>query len=255
MTYGVGVTDEDTYPRLLETSLNTRRDFNTQVFNLAVPSYNTMDQAIYLDEVFEIYKPDLVILQYMVNNDANPKQRPTAQRGFRNTRLWQSLREIPNSSYLLAWLNRNLSTLLFNVSSASSEESTFENQVTRLLESTYGSDAPGWIEVQSALERIQRNLDQQGVPLLFMMNVNHIYLEASERQILYPLIDRITRIVEDIGIKPVLIMDDAFPGLAGKEQELFVRPDDAHWSTDAHELLAIWLEDKLFELQLLEEFD
>ena len=46
-------------------------------------------------------------------------------------------------------------------------------------------------------------------------------------------------------VTPVLILDDAFNGYAGRETELFVRPDDAHWNVQAHTLIAEFLLEQL----------
>ena len=80
-TFGHGVRQEDTYPSQMETVLNRAvgvGDF--EVLNFGVGGYNTEQEAILLDEKVLPYNPDLVILQYMLNDTEIPRIRVNESR-------------------------------------------------------------------------------------------------------------------------------------------------------------------------------
>jgi len=69
VTFGHGTLSETTYPFLLEQRLKQwRPEVNWEVWNLAVPGYNTGQELEYLREVGPIYKPDLVIIGFYPND-------------------------------------------------------------------------------------------------------------------------------------------------------------------------------------------
>ncbi len=78
VTFGHGATFETTYPYLLEERLNAwRPDIGWQVWNLAVPGYNTRQELRHLEEVGPRFHPDLVIVGFYPNdidgNDTLPE--------------------------------------------------------------------------------------------------------------------------------------------------------------------------------------
>jgi hypothetical protein len=69
VTFGHGSVAEHTYPFLLEQKLKAwRPDVDWQVWNLAVPGYNTSQELAHLLEVGPSYKPDLVIIGFFDND-------------------------------------------------------------------------------------------------------------------------------------------------------------------------------------------
>lgn len=241
MTYGIGVPIQDTYPLVLQNRLEARYNLPVQVFNLGVPSYNTTDELIYLKEVFDLYKPHIVILQYMVMNDAICKPRPTPQLGIRRTKLWQALREIPMRSYAIAWIDRQIKLIIHRVDAGNvglTPTQALREDVGRRLAHEYSDSAPGWQEAQTSLKQIVDYLQDRDAHFIFTMNVSHIYLADDQRVILKPLVTQITKALQEIGITSILVLDDAFRDYAGRERELFVRSDDAHWNAIGHDLVA-----------------
>jgi lysophospholipase L1-like esterase len=73
VTFGVYLEDHETYPAQLESLLNRRQLHGKtwQIFNLGVIGYNTINEVEWLKEKGLRYKPDLVILQYCVNDHSN----------------------------------------------------------------------------------------------------------------------------------------------------------------------------------------
>ena len=48
-----------------------------------------------------------------------------------------------------------------------------------------------------------------------------------------------------VGGRRIVLLDDAFPGYAGREEDLYVRPNDPHWNDIGHDLAAAFLFDYL----------
>jgi len=69
VTFGHGSVYEHTYPRLLEDRLRRwRPDVDWQVWNAAVPGYNTSQELAHLLEVGARFQPDLVVVGFFWND-------------------------------------------------------------------------------------------------------------------------------------------------------------------------------------------
>lgn len=83
VTFGHGSLYETTYPRLLEQRLRAwRPDIDWQVWNAAVPGYNTSQELAHLLEVGAAFQPDLVVVGFFENDliDNRPLAPPTRAR-------------------------------------------------------------------------------------------------------------------------------------------------------------------------------
>ncbi len=97
VTFGHGSVYEYTYPALLEQKLKAwRPDLDWQVWNAAVPGYNTSQELAQLLEVGPRFKPDLVIVGFFENDfvDNFPVQPPG---------VWARAR-----STVMSWLYRHV---------------------------------------------------------------------------------------------------------------------------------------------------
>jgi hypothetical protein len=69
VTFGHSSVYEHTYPYLLEQRLKKwRRDVDWQVWNVAVPGYNTSQELAHLKEIGPAFKPDLVVVGFFEND-------------------------------------------------------------------------------------------------------------------------------------------------------------------------------------------
>src|SRR5882762_9970425 len=69
VTFGHGSVYEHTYPYLLEQRLQAwRPDVDWQVWNAAVPGYNTSQELAHLEEVGPAFAPDLVVVGFFEND-------------------------------------------------------------------------------------------------------------------------------------------------------------------------------------------
>jgi len=72
VTFGDGSVYEHTYPYLLELRLKAwRPDVDWQVWNAAVPGYNTSQELAHLFEVGQAFQPDLVVVGFFENDLVN----------------------------------------------------------------------------------------------------------------------------------------------------------------------------------------
>jgi hypothetical protein len=69
VTFGHGAVSENTYPAILERRLRAwRPDVDWQVWNAAVPGYNTSQELAHLLEVGPTFTPDLVVIGFYPND-------------------------------------------------------------------------------------------------------------------------------------------------------------------------------------------
>jgi hypothetical protein len=79
VTFGHGALYQHTYPYLLEQRLKAwRPDIDWQVWNAAVPGYNTSQELAHLLDVGDRFKPDLVVVGFFWNDltDNQPIEAP-----------------------------------------------------------------------------------------------------------------------------------------------------------------------------------
>lgn len=73
IAFGFGVDVEETFPRVIETLLASRLpEANVEVVNLGVGGYNAWNEARLLDDVGLDYDPDLVLVQFSINDLNDP---------------------------------------------------------------------------------------------------------------------------------------------------------------------------------------
>lgn len=83
VTFGHGSVYENTYPYLLEQRLKAwRPEIDWQVWNAAVPGYNTSQELAHLKEVGPEFAPDLVIVGFF-ENDLIDNREPSAPGALR----------------------------------------------------------------------------------------------------------------------------------------------------------------------------
>jgi hypothetical protein len=68
LTFGNGVRSQDTYPKQLETLLNSDRQKKYEVINAGVPAYDTWQEIAYLKRYGWQFKPNLVIIGFYAND-------------------------------------------------------------------------------------------------------------------------------------------------------------------------------------------
>jgi hypothetical protein len=139
VTFGHGSVYEHTYPYLLEQKLKAwRPDVDWQVWNLAVPGYNTSQELAHLKEIGPQFSPDLVIVGFFENDlvDNRPADPPGLVRTAAAVALSVAQRhiysiELYKRVYLqLAWRLSASDSYKQRLENINSEEKALRNTVT-----------------------------------------------------------------------------------------------------------------------------
>jgi len=125
-TYGTGVDDADTWPRLLEAELRARAarsgaEQRVEVLNWGVPAYNTRQELAQLKHKVARFAPDLVVWCVYINDasgerrgqdDGAPREHPWEARmverlGLTSGRFAEGARRTPAQARMMAWRERS----------------------------------------------------------------------------------------------------------------------------------------------------
>lgn len=71
VTFGLGVENDEVWPRYLEKHLERKSETDYQVLNFGIPFTGTKDEVLWMNQTGRNYDPDIVILQYMDNDAQN----------------------------------------------------------------------------------------------------------------------------------------------------------------------------------------
>jgi lysophospholipase L1-like esterase len=74
ISFGSGVPYEKSFAPVLEANLTAELGQTTAVWNAGVPGYNTDQESITLDRIGPFVKPDLVVVQFCMNDYLDPPQ-------------------------------------------------------------------------------------------------------------------------------------------------------------------------------------
>lgn len=156
-TFGGKVDLNDTFPRVLERELQASDSSRRyEALNLAVPGYNTTQEMLSLKEVGLAYHPDLVILNFVLNDAAPMRQL------------------VPQERRLPLWVCRPLKRFdLVQFVYVSSKQLSFMRRRTTFREADDHADlaaqSPGWEDAKAALAEIQRLSAENGAHLLVVV--------------------------------------------------------------------------------------
>jgi hypothetical protein len=115
VTFGHGSVYEHTYPYLAEQRLKAwRPDVDWQIWNAAVPGYNTSQELAQLLEVGDRFKPDLVVVGFFDNDLAD--NRPIQSPGRLRAAAFQLLSVARRHLYSLELYKRIYLTLAWRLS-------------------------------------------------------------------------------------------------------------------------------------------
>ena len=110
VTFGHGSVAEHTYPYLVEQRLEAwRPDIDWQVWNAAVPGYNTSQELAHLLDVGPRFQPDLVVVGFFENDLID--NRPMASPGVMSKALAGSLSFLRRHVYSLEFYKKAYLTL------------------------------------------------------------------------------------------------------------------------------------------------
>ena len=270
-TFGYGVEETQTWPRLLQQSLNAGRggDERVEVVNLGVGGYGTWQESIWLERNWEELRPDLVILGFYVGNDPEDNARAVgtgdANAGAATTAARPALP--PRGERARRWLGSRLH--LYSLVSTRADELLvrlglrrlvypFELELLRVTESETTRRA--WAATDVSLRRLAGFCRGKGTRLVVaLIPMKHQVSDSVWARLLrfYPsdaeTFDRFRpqRIVKTLCVKDGVETIDLVEGLAesaartGEDGRVYYWPRDQHFNQAGHvqtaELLAEYL--------------
>jgi len=224
LALGWGVNEENGFVNLIENKLNKnispKTNLNYVMSNAGVGNYNTFYQVEHFEKQVGIIKPDVVILQYFIN-DAEPNAVQT------NSALIKY-------SLLAGYLYKHF--LTYSMGASKSLEDYYL--------SLYKDDEPGWENTKSSLLKFKKICNERGIISVALMIPD---LRDFSKNSGYPsLYEKIEKVFQQSKI-PVI---DTFPALSvafGNDSiNARVASDDPHPSSSAHKIIA----DELYKFLL-----
>ena len=210
-TLGWGVKAEETASKILERELGPR----FEVINAGVGNYGTVQEFTYYKTRGRLFRPDLVILQYFIND---PEPVPTLKGGF-----------LLDHSYLLAFAESRWDGLLRVLH--------LRPDWRQYYASLYDENNPGLQAARRALANLSENVKADGGQLVVAILPELRVIDGD-----YPF-DRETRKIKDVlesQRTPVIDLIDGLRG-HGPESSLWVTKLDSHPSAKTHALIAAQL--------------
>lgn len=232
-TFGEGVDEGETWPdRLRERALPGTA---VEVLNCGVNAYDTLQEVLWFERRILPLEPDLVVLAYFVNDVAARGLGPGERDRLRE---WLHPRQV-------GWIARlrqhsRASDLVADALYRHRERGAFVDG----LWARYADDAPGWLRVQEALERLRSRCEAEGIALLV---VPFPYVELEEGRFRSErALAKLLSHCEAVGIPCRDVAPTMLEHWDGSE--LRCAPQDYHAGPAAHELYADALAGVLGEL-------
>jgi len=231
-TFGWGVDDDDTWPAHLARELARRHtDASFEVMNCGVNAYDTLQEVLWLERRVLGYRPDLVLLQYYVNDAAargvggaegdwlveltHPRQAGWIASARGVSRLVDVACD-------LVWRRRSLSVYVDE----------------RLV--LYAPDSPGWVRSREALLRARDLLARRDVA--FGVALYPFLLERDGHLSSHGALRVVADACDGAGIPCI----DTEPAFLGRDlSALRLSTTDYHANGEAHRLFAAAVADWL----------
>ena len=166
VTFGHGSVYEHTYPYLVEQRLKAwRPDVDWQVWNAAVPGYNTSQELAHLLEVGDRFRPDLVVVGFFFNDlvDNYPVRPP----GWLRTVAMRALTVARRHLYSLELYKKVYLTFVWRMSGSDDYRRRLEHLGTE--EELFTSTSDASTLPQQQITQFERLTDEQ------VRNVNCVY--------------------------------------------------------------------------------
>lgn len=215
-TFGYRVTGEETYPNILEARLNEGApEKRFDVLNMGVSGYGTQDEALVLEHKALAWKPDLIIVGYVLNDpETGPVQPLTSY--FQEPAVWQRF---------------HLARLIARVKHGLDVKFLGGGDYYRYL---HAKGHENWDSVVSGLEDIRRLTEERQIPVLVV-----VFPERPEKRWGSYLYDDLHQQVVDISLeKDFAVIDLLERFKKHPPRRMRVRLLDSHPSTWGHAVAA-----------------
>lgn len=235
VTFGMGVAQDETFPRQLESLLGAQHGMPVEVLNMGMPGYNTAHQLAQLREVGLALQPKLVVLGFLYNDVQPSSAQRSAKAAPQDESLVRRARSAINAgtlwlkknSLFFAWLTPRLGMVLRPLG--------FKGfgQVGEVKDK-YVDSNPQWRGVQQALLEMQRLTAERGAELVVMI----IPAMAKFDDATYPLKEyhrAVAGFCRDRGIRHLDLLP-AFWGLDGTR--FWIHATDGHPNAEGQRIIA-----------------
>jgi lysophospholipase L1-like esterase len=228
-TWGLLLPSSDSaWPARLERALDGGDAGPAEVINMGQRGWGTANEAEFLRRLGWQFEPDLVIVQFFLNDayESGPDFR--FQEGRRVVLLPDAFAQgYIRSSALAALVARGVNGLLFGILFPESEGADL-----------YAEDAPGWRQMRSAIREIGDSARSRNRPVLFVLFPALLPGEWTPET--YPAREvyrRVARQAAESGLT-VLDLTEAFAAQGGDWQRWWATPYDSHPNAQAHAVAA-----------------
>lgn len=235
VTFGMGVAQDEAYPRQTEILLGRALGAPVEVLNMGMPGYNTLHQLAQLRELGLALEPAIVVVGYLYN-DIEPSsaqrgqgldagERPLARRwksALNRATLW-----LKQNSLFFAWLTPRLGIALRPLGLKGF------GQVGEVKDK-YVDSNPRWQRVRAALLEMRRLTAERGAELVVMI------IPAMTRftDAVYPIKEyhrAVARFCAENGIRYLDLLP-AFWGLDGSR--MWISATDGHPDARGQRIMA-----------------
>jgi lysophospholipase L1-like esterase len=208
LTFGWGVAADATFEAILEAELGRTRP--TEVLNLGIGNYNTVQEVRLLEVKGLKYAPDDVVVFYFIN-DAEATPRSSA---------WGFL----DRSYAVTFFWSKGKALRSRLQ----PQRSFRSYYAML----YEDDRPGWRAARDAFARLKSLCDPAGIRLRVVLLPE---LHQLDPYAFAPEHAKVASALDALGVLHL----DVSPSFRGQDpRRLWVATDDAHPNAAAHRLIA-----------------
>lgn len=240
MAFGPGAPQESVWPRVLESALGAARRRgvdDTQVVNMAIPGYNTLQELAQLREIGLGLRPDLVVVAFFYN-DVELTSRQQAKlhpavpagegKGAVDVRssIDRAITGLKSESLLFAYLSPRIGAVMRRFGSKRFGQAASYNRM-------YGPDQPGWLRVRHALLEMKALTAQAGSELVVVVLPAMVSC-APETYPLQTYHDAVDSFLRENAIGYL----DLLPDMRGVDfSRMWVTPTDGHPNAEAHRLI------------------
>ena len=238
VTFGMGVAQDQTYPRQTEALLSAIRGAPVEVLNMGMPGYNTLHQLAQLREIGFALQPKIVVVGFLYNDielsSAQKGQGSTSTQAAQ-TSLPRKIKSQVNGAWLwlkqhslfVAWLSPRLGNALRPLG--------FKGlgQVGEVKDQFVDTN-PNWRRMQEALLEMRQLSAERGIELVVMI----IPAMAKFSDATYPIKEyhqAVAGFCRSNGIK-VLDLLPAFWG--GDGTQYWISATDGHPNAQGQKIIA-----------------
>ena len=241
-SWGHGVHPEDSFPRRLETRLDTvSRGDDFEVVNWSRPGWNTVVEYRSVEASIDKISPDLLLLTFVLND---PEPFDLKKLAVLRTELRRGEPRLPPSAYL--YRNSQFYAMVWD---------RIENtRIHRAYSTYYHSlyEGPDWKNCLKALESFRDLAHARSIPMAVILFP--IFDSPMDDAYAYTdLHDKIREVGQSLGI-PVLDLLEAYRGVDVYRLAL-VPYTDAHPNELAHRIAADFILDYLARARLVPRLD